>query len=239
VAIILSRILNSELPYNQFVESYSKLSFKAYDSLEEISGKLKKSFEHWLTDEYIDKILNDKEHKLLIFVDRIKPSWFNKIAPLLQMVTFGITSLVNLVYRDSIRLLYQSICFHTCDTKPDIFDPKHDEYQYYKLTKENFREVLLASNSVPFLTNPVSYISGIGEGPFVDGGVLSYQLNSRVQDNYNGLVLSHNSRDKLGGMFLDTIYPFGSRLQPSFFDNCSVLHVNRNFINEVKKKLVY
>ena len=59
--------------------------------------------------------------------------------------------------------------------------------QHVLLTKDNLRQAVLASGSIPMVLNPVENIAGAGRGLYYDGGVTDYHFDLSFSDS--GLVL--------------------------------------------------
>ena len=120
---------------------------------------------------------------------------------LLLTASFAAAAVGNLVSRKSLALQMRRVIFHTAGDQSPFTHLSDLPTHHVALTRENLREVLLASGSIPLLMNGVK-VPGTPRGVHWDGGVLDYHLDLDFGPG-DGLVL----------------YPhFYSHVVPGWFD---------------------
>ncbi len=84
-------------------------------------------------------------------------------------------------------------------------DPFKTEYAV--LTENNFRDVLIATGSIPLVLEGVAGIEGASEGTYWDGGLIDYHLHLPYAHT-NGLVLYPHFTNKIVPGWLDKMLPW-------------------------------
>lgn len=119
-----------------------------------------------------------------------------------MLAAFGL----NLVSRRTQALLFRRTLFQAAGgadlpERPFLFDGSGTTE--VALTRENFRQALLASGSIPVIMEGIRDIPGAPSGMYRDGGVLDYHPAVSLRDNAPGFIL----------------YPhFYPRVTPGWFD---------------------
>ncbi len=85
------------------------------------------------------------------------------------------------------------------------FDPFKTEYA--ALTEKNFRDVLIASGSIPLVLEGVVGINGASDGTYWDGGIIDYHLHLPYAHT-DGIVLYPHFTNKIVPGWLDKMLPW-------------------------------
>ncbi len=79
--------------------------------------------------------------------------------------------------------------------------------EYAALTEKNFRDVLIATGSIPLVLEGVAGIEGASDGTYWDGGLIDYHLHLPYAHT-NGLVLYPHFTNKIVPGWLDKMLPW-------------------------------
>ena len=86
---------------------------------------------------------------------------------------------------------------------------KNDPFktEYARLSENNFRDVLIATGSIPLVLEGVAGIEGASDGTYWDGGLIDYHLHLPYAHT-NGLVLYPHFTNKIVPGWLDKMLPW-------------------------------
>ena len=86
---------------------------------------------------------------------------------------------------------------------------KNDPFktEYAALTEHNFRDVLIATGSIPLVLEGVAGIDGASDGTYWDGGLIDYHLHLPYTQS-SGLVLYPHFTNKIVPGWLDKMLPW-------------------------------
>lgn len=96
--------------------------------------------------------------------------------PQAQLVGLALCAATNLVSRRTLGLHLERVIFHTAGDTSPFAGLKDLPSTHLPLTRENVREALLASGSIPLVLAGVK-IPGARPGTYRDGGVVDYHLD--------------------------------------------------------------
>ena len=138
------------------------------------------------SDMHIQQVLDNPLIKLSLVVAKARQvsSARNR---LLQAGSLTLAAGANLISRKNLRHFYQRVLFHVDGTPSPFHYAGMLPTQHVLLSKDNLRQAVLASGSIPMVLNPVENIAGAGRGLYYDGGVTDYHFDLPFSDS--GLVL--------------------------------------------------
>ena len=120
-----------------------------------------------------------------------------------RALTLGLSSVIgnNLIARRRLGRHFERVILHDARQAPPLAPLTDFDSQFHQLSRENLRQALLASGSIPMVMQAIREIPGLGAGTYRDGGLLDYHLDLPYRSD--GLVL----------------YPhFSERIIPGWFD---------------------
>ncbi len=83
----------------------------------------------------------------------------------------------NTVDRSHLQKFYERVVFHTGETVPYPDAEEVFKRTDVKLTADTLDDVLMASGSIPFVSNPINNIAGAPKGVYRDGGMIDYHFD--------------------------------------------------------------
>lgn len=113
----------------------------------------------------------------LNFVVARPKRWLHTEKNLAKLAGLMLAAGANLVNRRSLAAFYERLIFQQ-QPEQSVFSTIRDlPTRHIKLAADNLKQALLASGSIPLVLEPVAYIAGAGEGPFIDGGITDYHFD--------------------------------------------------------------
>lgn len=112
----------------------------------------------------------------------------------------------NRLSREHLSRFFERVVFHSHDQVacPDVW--QGFDRTDARLLPETLPDALMASGSIPFVSEPITDIKGAGEGVFRDGGVIDYHFD--VPWNYeDGIVLYPHFYDHIVPGWFDKSNP--------------------------------
>mmetsp|Transcript_20099 Transcript_20099/g.34614 ORF Transcript_20099/g.34614 Transcript_20099/m.34614 type:complete len:377 (+) Transcript_20099:113-1243(+) len=232
-ALLFSRLTGQDY-LTPFINAYCNIRYETGDPAARITGELDKVLDVLVRPSAVDALLRDHEHRLLVFVSRIRP-WSAALyerSPHAHLLSYLPFLFSNFVHPPSTPLLFERLCFYSGPTLDPAYlfrpHPVTDPV-FIRLTADNFRAVLRASCSIPRIILPVTNIPGVGDGCYVDGGLGDYQLNSCVAHK-PALLLSH--RRSVKATWFDNFVPLRAP-PPNFFQHVSVIYPTSHFLRSL------
>jgi hypothetical protein len=113
---------------------------------------------------------------------------------------------------------------------------KNDPFktEYATLTENNFRDVLIATGSIPLVLEGVSGIEGASDGTYWDGGLIDYHLHLPYAHT-NGLVLYPHFTNKIVPGWLDKMLPWRKASGDSL-DNVVLICPSQEYLAQLPLK---
>jgi hypothetical protein len=106
--------------------------------------------------------------------------------------------------------------------------------EYAALTEKNFRDVLIATGSIPLVLEGVADIEGASEGTYWDGGLIDYHLHLPYA-NTSGLVLYPHFTNKIVPGWLDKMLPWRKASGDSL-DNVVLVCPSKEYLDQLPFK---
>ncbi|KAJ3270578.1 hypothetical protein HDV01_007728 [Terramyces sp. JEL0728] len=227
-ALISSLLTNTDVTW-QLKEHYCEMHYKHGDTFKTLQPMMEELYTICAPTQLIPNILKFPEFRLAIMVADIHP-WYHYLPDYLFKGVLAGVALANFITPDAISMVCKRICFYT---GPDVPEFAHSEnITFYKLTKDNFHQVLHATTCIPFVSPPCNYIEGVGKGKFIDGGLTDYYLNISIKNCNTPALLAGDlvPGEPVHRSALDPFMPFKRHLPQYFFDNCSVIRPSEAYL---------
>jgi len=106
--------------------------------------------------------------------------------------------------------------------------------EYAALTEKNFRDVLIATGSIPLVLEGVAGIEGASEGTFWDGGLIDYHLHLPYAHT-DGLTLYPHFTNKIVPGWLDKMLPWRKASGDSL-DNVVLVCPSKEYLDQLPFK---
>ncbi|WDD97416.1 patatin-like phospholipase family protein [Thalassomonas actiniarum] len=186
--------------------SYAETVYSSKATRGEITEKAIGLLDYMLGENGIDEILQNPVFKAHFLVNKSQglTASENKLA-----LTLGLAKsfVLNKIDRKLLRRQYQRFVFKAPSSQLAIEDYCGFDTRYIDLTRENLKESLLASGSIPLVMAGIKDIPDAPKGMYRDGGIVDYHFDIKVQsksaisDKYQqGLILypHFNANPKAG-----------------------------------------
>jgi hypothetical protein len=158
--------------------------------------------DQFLNPEASTRILNHRHFRLSVVT--VRPNWLlastgNKMVSLLMLLAV----LLNICRRQYLQLLFQRVFFHDPRQPPPLSKKNGFAFQKIPLTLTNLKWAVLASGSIPVVTEGVRKIPGAPENLYLDGGIMDYHLDLPLQLNPQAITLYPHYAPRLIPGWLD------------------------------------
>lgn len=121
--------------------------------------------------------------------------------PYLLILSMALGGMMNLISRRLLRVFFSRTLFFDPRDKPPFFEMDGFPLQKAPITRENLRQVMMASGAMPVLIEGVRDVPGALPGMYRDAGIIDYHVS--VPFNSSSIVL----------------YPhYMERMTPGWFD---------------------
>jgi hypothetical protein len=157
-----------------------------------------------IIEEQIDHLLDHPRFDIAAHVVRVRRplGWTTRFAKQAQMLSLGLTALLQAISSKGTDLVLERGLFHT---RPEKFDDGRFVGRIVRLTQSNMLDAAMASGTVPLYMVPVRDPHGAPSGLYLDGGLSDYHLRQQYATN--------GSRPGI------TLFPhFQRRIVPIWFD---------------------
>lgn len=171
-----------------FCKLYREQTYSAKPSVQEITENARELLEMYVTDEAIDEMLTQSVFQHHIIVARCR-GWAALESPRRQALGLARAAAGNLLNRGSLKSAFERVIFHH-PVAGDVLGKHWDDLPTRRvpLSRENFRQVLLATGSIPLVLQGVANIPGAPAGVYRDGGITDYHFDVDLSQQ-SGLVL--------------------------------------------------
>lgn len=158
--------------FDLLADNYIHQYYKKGDGRREVDLEAQRIVDAFLPDEAIEEILASERFRLNFSVVRCKGGLASD-EMFLMLSGLGKAFLTNLKDRSRFIACFDRMLF--CDARDDgTFNIEMKGAVPVVLTRENFREALLATGSIPIVMSAVTDIPGAGPGTYRDGGLVDY-----------------------------------------------------------------
>jgi hypothetical protein len=200
----------------RLAKNYSETVYSKKADAKEITEKARELLASLFAENAINEIIHNPIFKAHFIVAKSHGlvAFDNKV---LQIIGLVKSLLLNRVNRGLLKQQYQRFIFQTADSSLSFDDPANIPTIIKKLNKNNIKDALLASGSIPMVMQGVKDIADCPKGMYRDGGIIDYHFDIKIKNS--GL----------------TLYPhFSSNLKAGWFDKNSTRKVSaENYDNIV------
>jgi hypothetical protein len=186
-------------------EKYIAQSYSDKPSLHDVSTASRAILDSYITDKTAREVLSHPFMRLNIITAR-STGLGKGDRPLPSMIHLGLAAWCNLFSRKTIQLFFKrALFFDARSTAP--MDNDTIATEMIELTKDNLKDAVLASGSIPLVMEGVSGIPG-APGVYRDGGVVDYHLDIPFRTTGDGLVLFPHFYDYIIPGWFDKMLPW-------------------------------
>lgn len=209
---------------------YANIEYSAKPSIDEISHKGELMLDELLGDSGVNEILNNPYIHPHFVTAKTSGLLRHEFKPA-QLLGLSKSYLLNLVKRRYLAKQYQRVNFTTAPCALSIEDQANITTSEVGLTRDNLKDALLASGSIPMLLKGIKDIAHAPQGTYRDGGIIDYHFDLSIKLNakLDGLILyPHFSSQPRAGWFDKNL----SRTPlASSYDNVLMLTPTQAFID--------
>ncbi|ABW67720.1 hypothetical protein [Desulfosudis oleivorans] len=180
--------VDPEAAFDRFVEAYINQQYSARPSPEEVTTESLRILDRFVDDDQVDHILSHPVFRLNCLSVRCRGALAGE-QKLLQAPAMGLAALFNAAGRRTLRLFFERTLF--CHPKGgDRFSGFNDfPTRTVVLRRDNLRQAVLASGSIPMVMSGVKNIAGSPAGTYRDGGLIDYHMNMPLGNHDGRIVL--------------------------------------------------
>jgi len=187
---------------DHFESAYIHQAYTTKPSPAEVSRKSQDIMDAFLGDTGPDEVLSHPCQRLnLVAVKSRNLLSYDHGLPL----TMGLIGAIggNLINRNLLRLFFNQTLFGDRRTPPPFRSIAAGANSQVALSRTNFKKVLLASGSIPYVMEGVRDIPGAPPGTYRDGGALDYHLDVPFGLDGKGVVLFPHYTNRIIPGWLD------------------------------------
>lgn len=213
-----------------FLYEYIHQHYDDVPTPEEVTDTSRSILTAYLTDSGITDILN---HPFLRFNALAVRSRHLTSSENRYIQTIGLVgaAAVNLISRKGLKLFFERTLFHDSRDMPPFYGMNQFPISRAPVTRDNIREIILASGSIPLVMSGIQDIPGTGGGTFRDGGVIDYHLDIPFGVN-NDIVLYPHYTDRIIPGWLDKSLPWREPDRRNM-ENVLLVAPSREFISKL------
>lgn len=167
----------------------------------DVSAVCRKILAAAVNDAGIASLLTNAKYRLHVATARGVGPTNTQAGPVL---TFGLGAALaaNAAGRGFLDAFFERTYFHTPGAKAPLRESADFSIEYVALSRENVRDALLASGSIPLVLAGVTGIAGAPPGVYWDGGIIDYHLDLPYDVGEDELILfPHFSPQVIPGWF--------------------------------------
>lgn len=171
-----------------FCRLYQQQTYSAKPTAAEISSHARELLAAYVTDDDVDEILSQSIFQHHMIAVRCR-GWAALESPRRQAFGLARAAAGNLLNRGSLKSAFERVIFHHPQAG-EVLGQHWDDLptQRVALRRDNFRQVLLATGSIPMVLEGVCDIPGAPPGVYRDGGITDYHFDVDLS-RQSGLVL--------------------------------------------------
>jgi hypothetical protein len=186
---------------DRFEEAYIGQTFSEKPDIHEITRKSREILDIVLGDSGPAEVLDHAVFRSHIMTVRSRGPAASENTLLLAASLLAAASL-NVISRRTLGVFFERALFFDARDLPPVFMVEGFPIQKVRLRRENLKDVVVASGSIPLVLSGVRDIDGANPGVYRDGGVIDYHLD-----------LPHSDPDRF------TFFPhFYDHIVPGWFD---------------------
>jgi len=186
---------------DRFEKAYLGQTYSEKPDIHEITAKTREILDVVLGDNGVAEILENPVFRTHIMTVRSRHVLASEKTAVLALGLMT-AALLNVVSRSTLGLSFERALFYDRRDVPPFFDVTGFPLQQVELDRDNLRNAIIATGSIPLVLSGVRDIAGARPGVYRDGGVIDYHLD-----------LPHSAEERF------TLFPhFYGRIVPGWFD---------------------
>jgi hypothetical protein len=205
---------------DRLAEKYSIESYTEKPDAAEISAGARVMLDYVIGENGASEVINNPNIQTHLVTNRCK-ALLSSEQPLLQMMGLATSAFANLISRSTLQYFFERVVFHSNLNSSGHFKLDSFDTTQVALAENNFKQVLLASGSIPVVLEGIKDIPGAPAGMYRDGGVTDYHFDFQFTQNDKLVLYPHFSRTVLPGWF-DKHVPWRD-ITASNYDNVLLL----------------
>ncbi|MFT5759359.1 MAG: hypothetical protein ACI9LM_004117 [Alteromonadaceae bacterium] len=210
----------------RLADYYSHTVYSDKASSTEITAKALQLLDYVFDERGIEQILNNKIFKAHFIVSRCTGLTRYEAKPL-QIMGLLASILLNRLNRGLLNAQYQRYVYQAPSSQIKITDAYQFETHYVDLTKNNLRQALLASGSIPLLMQGIKNIEDSPQGMYRDGGIIDYHFDVNIKPQDGLILYPHFSAQPKAGWFDKNLK---RKVNPMHYQNTVMLVPSAKFV---------
>ncbi len=211
----------------RLADLYSNETYSEQPDTNEITAKAVEMLSGTLGANGVEEILNNRIFKTNIIADRCR-GFGSSTNKKLQMAALGLSAASNVLSRRSLSLYFERTIFSTMGQHCPWQGVTDLKTSIVAMSRENAKDAMLATGSIPFVLNGVRDISGSKPGLYLDGGITDYHFDMSFHGGEDLVLYPHFSPTVIPGWF-DKHIPW-RKVNPQNFHNVVLLTPSAEFV---------
>lgn len=212
-----------------FCRLYRAQTYSNKPTAREISDNARELLETYVTDDAIEEMLGQSIFQHHFIVARCR-GWAARDSARWQALGLVRAAAGNILNRRSLKSAFERVIFHHPQAGKVLGEHWNDlPTSRVALSKDNFRQALLATGSIPLVLEGVRDIPGAPPGVYRDGGITDYHFDVDLT-RQSGLVLyPHFNNQVIPGWFDKSIR--WRRTTGKTWPNVILIHPSQEFLD--------
>ena len=183
-------------------KAYSRQAYSDTPTPAEVTRGAKRVIEQFLQPASIPGILTHPYYRLAVLA--VRPAWrLVSAGKKKTMLLMLLAIILNTIHRRALQMLFQRVVFHDPRQRPRWKPHTRCQPHSIPLSETNLKQAVLASGSIPVVTEGVRGIPGAPPNLYLDGGILDYHLDLPLQLKPQSIVLFPHYAPRLIPGWLD------------------------------------
>jgi len=210
----------------RLADYYSHTVYSDKASSAEITSKALQLLDYVFDEQGIEQILKNNIFKAHFIVSRCTGLTRYEAKPL-QVMGLLSSILLNRISRGLLKYQYQRYVYRAPSSQIKITDPYHFATHYVDLTKNNLRQALLASGSIPLVMQGIGDIENSPPGMYRDGGIIDYHFDVNIKPHRGLILYPHFTAYPKAGWFDKNLT---RKVNPAHYQNTVMLVPSQKFV---------
>jgi hypothetical protein len=221
----------------RLAKDYSETTYSDKVDAAEITASARILLDALLGETGADEIINNPIFRAHFIVARVnglaasEQRWK-------QLVGLTKSYISNRIDRKNIVSQYERVVYQNPDSKLAIEDESGFVTEHISLSKDNLKDALLASGSIPMVMQGIADIADSKPGMYRDGGIIDYHFDIQLLDEsiQSGLTLyPHFNHSPRAGWFDKSLK---RKVNARNYDNVVMLVPSAEFVSELPYKKI-
>lgn len=214
-----------------FEDAYIAQSYQSRPTAADVTRESVRILEAFLSESSTSSILSHPVLRSVIVTVRSRSATASDWPPLLGTGLL-LAAAGNAIDRRLLALFFERSLFFDPRTEPPLVETASFGFTRTPLDVSNFKDVLLASGSIPLVMSGVRGISGAPTGTYRDGGVMDYHLDIPFAADDQGIVLYPHYTDRVIPGWFDKRLKWRAS-NPKHMANVVLICPSRTFIERL------